>query len=117
MPSARTPRPDALLLGHKGPIWESLNRVAIRAGLAGNQADAMKATGVSPHVLRHTAASMMARRGVPLFKIAKILGNSVRMVEKVYAKFQLGDLQDAVDTISGSPIRTIETPAAAQMPA
>lgn len=57
--------------------------------------------GVTPHVLRHTAATHMARRGVPLWQIAKVLGNSVLMVEKVYAKHSPDDLRAAVDQISG----------------
>lgn len=48
---------------------------AIRAGLP----------GVTPHVLRHTAATWMAQRGVSLDKIAAYLGNSAATVESVYA--------------------------------
>ena len=76
----------------KFDAWRAVNAAAKRAGL----------TGVSPHVLRHTAATHMARRGVPLWKIAKILGNSLAIVEKVYAKHCPDDLRDAVDTISGA---------------
>lgn len=56
---------------------------------------------VSPHVLRHTAATNMARRGVPLWIIAKVLGNTVAMVERVYAKHCPDDLRAAVGLISG----------------
>lgn len=69
--------------------WHAIKRIARKAGL----------TGVSPHVLRHTAATHMARRGVPLFIIAKILGNSVAVVERTYAKYLVGDLRDAVEKI------------------
>ena len=48
---------------------------AARAGL----------NGVTPHVLRHTAATWMAQRGVPLAMIAAYLGNSAATVERVYA--------------------------------
>lgn len=41
--------------------------------------------GVTAHVLRHTAATWMAHRGVSLERIAAYLGNSVATVEKVYA--------------------------------
>lgn len=57
--------------------------------------------GVTPHVLRHTAATHMARAGVSLWKIAGVLGNSVAMVEAVYAKHCPEGLQDAVNSISG----------------
>jgi integrase len=39
---------------------------------------------VTPHTLRHTAATWMAQAGVPLWEIAGILGNTVQMVETVY---------------------------------
>lgn len=44
-----------------------------------------KLPGVTPHVLRHTAATWMAQQGVPLMKIAAYLGNSAVTVENVYA--------------------------------
>lgn len=75
----------------KFAAWHAVKRVARAAGL----------TGVSPHVLRHTAATNMARRGVPLFVIAKILGNSVQVVERTYAKHAVDDLRDAIEKISG----------------
>lgn len=71
--------------------YRAVQRVAKRAGVV----------GVSPHVLRHTAATHMARRGVPLWIVAKVLGNSILMVEKVYAKHAPDDLRAAVDLISG----------------
>jgi integrase len=51
--------------------------------------------------MRHTAATHMARRGVPLFIIAKALGNSLQMVEKVYSHHSPDDLRAAVEAISG----------------
>lgn len=60
-----------------------------------------KVENVTPHVLRHTAATRMARAGVPLWLIAKVLGNTVEQVEKVYAKHSPEMLVDAVNAISG----------------
>ncbi|WP_428673841.1 tyrosine-type recombinase/integrase [Reyranella sp.] len=62
--------------------------------------------GVTPHVLRHTAATHMARRGVPLWKIAKILGITLAMVERTYAKHSPDDLREAVDTITGGAVQS-----------
>jgi integrase len=56
--------------------------------------------GISPHTFRHTAATHMARRGVPLYDIAGVLGNSLAMVERVYAKHCPGRLLAAVNAIS-----------------
>lgn len=56
---------------------------------------------ITPHVLRHTSATHMARRGIPLWFIAKVLANTMAMVEKVYAKHCPDDLRGAVEAISG----------------
>lgn len=84
-------RTTDLVLENGSDVWLRLRRAARRAGLA----------GVHPHVLRHTAATHMARRGVPLWKIAKVLGNRVAQIERVYAKHAPDDLREAVDSISG----------------
>lgn len=84
-------RTNDLVMGSDAEVYRGVTRAAARAGLA----------GVTPHVLRHTAATHMARRGVPLWKVAKVLGNSLAIVEKVYAKHAPDDLRAAVDTISG----------------
>lgn len=86
------------VLDNGAEIWAAVQSVARRAGLA---SAARAATGVSPHVMRHTAATNMARRGVPLYLVAKVLGNSIQTVEKTYAKHCPDDLRGAVDTISG----------------
>ena len=52
---------------------------------------------VTPHVLRHTAASWMAEAGVPMSEIAAVLGHSdSRTTERVYARFSPTYLQRAV---------------------
>lgn len=82
---------DPYVIGRGGRINEALRLVAQRAGVS----------GVTPHVLRHTAATRMARRGVPLWLIAKVLGNTVEQVEKTYAKHAPDMLVSAVEAISG----------------
>lgn len=82
---------DPYVIGAGGRVNSGVARVAAAAGLK----------GVTPHVLRHTAATHMARRGTPLFHIAKVLGNTVEQVEKVYAKHSPEWLRGAVDSISG----------------
>ena len=46
----------------------------------------------------------MARRGVSLFLISKILGNTIAVVERTYAKYSPGDLQKAVDLITNGEL-------------
>lgn len=98
-------REGDLVLDHGGDVWAAVQSVVRRAGLAPAVAratgTAAKATGISPHVFRHTAATHMARRGVPLWLIAKVLGNSLAVVERSYAKHAPDDLRGAVDMISG----------------
>lgn len=70
-------------------INEALHRLGARAGVS----------NLTPHVLRHTAATIMARNGVSLWVIAQVLGNTVEQVEKVYAKWSPGRHADAVNVI------------------
>jgi integrase len=56
----------------------------------------------SPHVLRHTAASHMVMDGVPLAKVARILGDSEAMVERVYGHWAPDYLQEGTDALAGS---------------
>ena len=58
-----------------GSVKVGFRNATVRAGLP----------GVTPHVLRHTAATWMAQRGVRLELIAGYLGNSAATVERVYA--------------------------------
>lgn len=91
-------REGDMVLDHGGDVWAAVQSVVRRAGLA---PAGRTATGISPHVFRHTAATHMARRGVPLWLIAKVLGNSLSVVERSYAKHAPDDLRGAVDMISG----------------
>ena len=45
-----------------------------------------------PHVLRHTRASHLLQDGVPLFHVARLLGDTVATVEKVYGHIAPDDL-------------------------
>ncbi len=46
--------------------------------------------------LRHTFASHLARKGVLLFKIARLLGNSVQICERHYARLSSARLHEEV---------------------
>jgi integrase len=45
-----------------------------------------KCAEVTPHIARHTFASLLASAGVSIYKIAQWLGNDVRVVQQHYAK-------------------------------
>lgn len=97
------------VLDHSGDVWAAIQAIVIRAGLAPAQrrtsSTKPKGTGISPHTLRHTAATHMARRGVPLYDIAGVLGNTLAVVEKTYAHHCPDRLRSAVDSISGQEDR------------
>lgn len=98
-------RNSDLVMDNKADVWSTIQLIAIEAGFGGKRPAVLrtekpKATGVSPHVLRHTAATHMARKGVPLWKIAKVLGNTMTMVEKVYSHHCPDDLREAVNMVS-----------------
>lgn len=104
-------REGDLVMDNKGAVWATVQLIAINAGFSEQKVQhgqKPKGTGISPHVLRHTAATHMARRGVPLWKIAKILGNTLEMVEKVYAKHCPDDLREAVNSISSGRLEAAE---------
>jgi integrase len=46
---------------------------------------------VTPHIMRHTFASLLASAGVSIFKVAKWLGDDVRVAERHYAKLLPND--------------------------
>lgn len=57
-------------------------------------------TGVSPHVLRHTAAARMAEAGVSMDEIAQFLGHSSpRITAQVYARYSPDHLRKAAGAL------------------
>jgi integrase len=86
------------VLDNAGSIRTSFNRVVAQAGLE----------DVSPHVLRHTWASQASMEGVPLTDISRVLGNTLSICERVYAKFQPEYLTAAVNKAYGGRTFDIE---------
>jgi integrase len=62
----------------------------------------------SPHVLRHTAATWLVMEGVPLREVARLLGNSEAMVEKVYGKHSPDYLRRAVSALNLNKPETLQ---------
>lgn len=59
--------------------------------------------GVTPHILRHTGATWAAIEGRPLEEIARMLGDSLATVERVYAKWTPEYLKDTVAALQLGP--------------
>ncbi|RYH29820.1 MAG: hypothetical protein EON54_22240 [Alcaligenaceae bacterium] len=56
---------------------------------------------VSPHTLRHTAATWLMQRGVPLWEAAGFLGMSPEVLQNHYGHHHPDFLQGAARAISG----------------
>ena len=56
---------------------------------------------LTPHTLRHTCATWMVMKGVPFEMVAKFLGNSVEMIERVYGHHSPDWLKQAASALSG----------------
>lgn len=71
-------------------IKKGFQRAAKRAGLE----------GVTPHVLRHTAAVRMAEAGVPMSEISQYMGHSsTKVTERTYARYSPGYLSRAAEAL------------------
>lgn len=64
-----------------------------RAGLA----------GVTPHIMRHSAATWLAMDDVPMREIARLLGDEEATVERVYAKHSPSYLRRAAGALQLGP--------------
>lgn len=60
-------------------------------------------SGVSPHILRHSAATWMAMDDVPMREIARLLGDEESTVERVYAKHSPSYLKRAASALQLGP--------------
>lgn len=78
-----------------GSVKRGFARAVERAGLE----------DVTPHVLRHTAASWMAEAGIPMTEIAAVLGHTdSRTAERVYARFSPSYLRRAIAPLDMSGV-------------
>lgn len=111
---AHKERDGDLVMGSKASIWATVQVIVERSGIVPARTvprgtgEKPKSTGISPHTFRHTAATQMARRGVSLYDIAGVLGNTLAVVEKVYAKHCPGRLRAAVNSISSGFLEAAE---------
>jgi site-specific recombinase XerD len=74
------------VLGSPTPPTLAFNRAVRLAGLGH--------LGVSPHWLRHSRASHMLLDGIPMFKVARFLGDTVETVDRVYGHMAPDDIGD-----------------------
>lgn len=85
---------DYVIEYHGRPV-KSVKKAFARACTKAGIADC------SPHVLRHTAATHMVLAGVPLTEVARMLGDTVAMIEKVYGHHTPEFLRTAANALAG----------------
>ena len=98
-------------IGSIKEAWEAARLRAARI-LKGETEETESEEKIAPlacrfHDLRHTAVSRMLNAGIPIAKVAKIVGwsaSTMVLMAKRYGHFSLNDLRDAVESISGSKI-------------
>jgi integrase len=56
---------------------------------------------VVPHTLRHTAATWLMQRGVPVWQAAGYLGMSIEILDRVYGHHSPEHLKQAAEAITG----------------
>lgn len=95
---AHAERKGAYVLDTTGPLRSVFDRVCARAEIE----------DCSFHVLRHTWASHASMNGVPLTEISRVLGNTLAVCEKVYAKYRPDYLTSAVNQAYGGRSFDIE---------
>lgn len=79
--------------------WGGHRVLSIKKGFAG-ACERAGIEGITPHILRHTAASWMAESAVDMFRISRFLGHSdTKITERKYAKLHPDFLSDAADAL------------------
>jgi len=84
--------------------WAGKPVTTIKRGFA-SSVERAGLKNVTPHVLRHSAATFMAEAGRPMTEIASVLGHSDSSItERVYAKFSPTHLRAAVSALDLSDV-------------
>jgi integrase len=78
----------------------------LRRAWAGARAMAGLGPDVTPHVLKHTCATLMLQNKVSTWDVAGVLGTSEAVIRKTYGHHSIEHLRTAVDVWSKRPART-----------
>lgn len=84
----------------RGGVWDHRNfaRSVLRPALKRAGLDDL---GFTPHDFRHTYASWLAQDGVPLGRIAQLLGHASTRTTEIYAHFRPAESDDIQRALSG----------------
>lgn len=90
---------DLALPFNKRTFQQHFTAIVLRAGLVAGRTDPR---GVTFHTLRHTFASWLVRRGVDLYTVAQLLGDTLAVVEATYAHLSPDVKRAAVAKLTGA---------------
>ena len=89
--------------------WHGKPVRSVKTGFASAVALAKLPGRVTPHTLRHTAATWLMQGGAPIWEAAGFLGMSPEMVERVYGHHHPDHLGAAVAAITRRPSNEMPT--------
>ena len=100
------------LATHAVVEWNGKPVRSVRKGFAAAvKAAGLPSTGpdrITPHVLRHTAATWAMQAGADLWEAAGMLGMTVEMLQERYGHHHPDFQRDAAEALSGSPGRNLK---------
>jgi integrase len=94
---------DRRLIASHFVEWNGAGVKSVKTAFATAVRLAKLGAGVSPHTLRHTAATWLMQNGTDLWQAAGYLGMSVETLERTYGHHHPDHLQDAVANITAKP--------------
>jgi integrase/recombinase XerD len=89
-----SPRHDVALVNSHG---ERLSTATVRARLAKASADARLGRHLTPHMLRHTAATQLIESGVDIRFVQRLLGHASLSTTEIYTHVSDSALRSAVE--------------------
>jgi len=86
---------SSVFLRHSTPAGTAVSRALIRGVMRRTYVKIGRPNWTGTHLLRHTAATRLHRRGVPLKEIADLLGHRCIDTSMIYTKIDIPSLQQA----------------------
>lgn len=90
------PTIERLMLEHADSKWLFGKRLAMYRPFHKHMIKLGMADRANPHILRHSRATHMLLDGVSIYKVAKLLGDTIATVERVYGHATPDELADAM---------------------
>jgi integrase len=81
--------------------WNGSPVCSVKVGFKRAVALAKLPGRVTPHTLRHTAATWLMQAGVPVWEAAGFLGMSPAMLEQTYGHHHPGHMRGAAEALGG----------------